>query len=296
MYEMYKKARASYWQPEEITLAKDNFEELSQDEATFIEHVLAFFAASDGIVNENLNINFSQEIEIQEVRSFFAFQEAIEAVHNETYNILLDKYVTNPERKAKLQDSINTVPCIKKKADFAARYMSKGIPFRKRIWAYAFVEGLLFSGSFCAIYWLKTKNKLPGLCFSNELISRDEGLHMEFSLMLYSHLKNKLSQEEAHEIAKEAVDCEKMFIIDSIPCKLLGMNSDLMSQYIEYVADQILKKGGYQELFHSKNPFDFMEQISLEGKTNFFEKRVGNYAKSGVMVKTSNNITFDEEF
>ena len=295
VYEIYKKSRASYWQPEEISLIKDNFDELTKEEQLFVEHILAFFAASDGIVNENIDVNFSNEIEYPEVRSFYATQTAIEAIHSETYSILLEKYIKDPKKKLKLQNAINTIPCIKKKAEWALKHMSKGIPFNRRILAFAFVEGLQFQGSFCSIYWLKTKNKLPGLCFSNELIARDETLHCDFSILMHLKLKNKLSEADAHEMAKEAVDCEKEFIIDSIPCKLLGMNSDLMGKYIEFVADAILTKAGYNKLYFSQNPFEFMEQLSLDGKANFFEKRNGNYAKSGVMSENT-EIGFDEDF
>uniref|UniRef100_A0A6C0F5V2 Uncharacterized protein n=1 Tax=viral metagenome TaxID=1070528 RepID=A0A6C0F5V2_9ZZZZ len=288
VYELYKKARASYWQPEEIDLSKDgkDWVQLTGDEQHFISYILAFFSASDGIVNENININFSQEIEVAEVRAFYAFQEAIEAVHSETYSILLDKYITNPLKKQYLQNGISNISAVKEKAEWAQKYMSVEKPFAQRLLAFACVEGIYFSGSFCAIFWLKKRNLLPGLAFSNELISRDEALHTEFAILLYSYLKNKLPQNIVHNIVGDAVKNEKAFILEALPCKLIGMNHNLMSQYIEYVADRLLTQLGYSKLYNVENPFEFMEIISLNGKTNFFEKRVGEYAKAGVM---SNN-------
>ena len=285
VYEMYKKARASYWQPEEITLAKDkaDWDSLSTDEQYFVSNILAFFAASDGIVNENINVNFSKEVQIPEARAFYAFQEAIEAVHSETYSLLLDKYIENPKEKQRLQNAIINVESIKKKADWALKYMNNDNSFAKRLFAFACVEGIYFSGSFCAIYWLKKRNLLPGLAFSNELISRDEGLHTDFACLLYNKLRNRLSENTLHDIVHEAVINEKEFIIESLPCKLIGMNSQLMGEYIEFVADRLLTQVGGSKLYKTKNPFDFMENISLNGKTNFFEKRVGEYAKAGVM-------------
>ena len=292
VYEMYKKARASYWQPEEITLAKDgtDWESLTNDEKHFVSHVLAFFAASDGIVNENINVNFSKEIQIPEARAFYAFQEAMEAVHSETYSILLDKYITDSAEKHRLQNAIINVDSIKNKANWALKYMSRDCSFAKRLFAFACVEGIYFSGSFCAIYWLKKRNLLPGLAFSNELISRDEGLHTDFACLLYNKLRNKLTQDEVHAIVAEAVTNEKQFIIESLPCRLIGMNSQLMSEYIEFVADRLLTQINCDKLYFSQNPFDFMENISLNGKTNFFEKRVGEYAKAGVMSNPEDNV------
>lgn len=295
VYEMYKKARASYWQPEEISLAKDtnDWHSMNEDEQKFVSYILAFFSASDGIVNENIDINFSKEIEIPEVRAFYAFQEAIESIHSEMYSILLDKYIEDPSKKAFLQKGISTIPSIKKKASWAQKYMNNDLSFSKRIIAFACVEGIYFSGSFCAIFWLKKRNLLPGLAFSNELISRDEGLHTDFAVLLYNHLRNRVPENEVHEIISDAVKNEKEFIIESLPCRLIGMNSDLMSQYIEFVADRLLSELGYSKLYHSKCPFDFMENISLEGKTNFFERRVGEYAKAGVMNDNSTEQVFD---
>tara|TARA_B100001094_G_scaffold324208_1_gene376430 strand:+ start:3550 stop:4749 length:1200 start_codon:yes stop_codon:yes gene_type:complete len=299
IYEMYKKARASYWQPEEISLKDDmaDWENLNNDEKHFISHILAFFSASDGIVNENINVNFCSEIEIPEARAFYAFQEAMETIHSETYSILLDKFVTDPKEKSRLQKGVETIPAIKTKAEWCFKYMNQELSFPKRLVAFACVEGIYFSGSFCSIFWLKHRGLMPGFSFSNELISRDEGLHTEFAVLLYSYIVNKLSEEEIYEIIKSAVKNEQEFIIESIPCKLLGMNSEMMSRYIEFVADRLSQQLGYKKIYHSENPFDFMENISLEGKTNFFEKRVGEYAKSGVMAGSeSQEFSLEEEF
>ena len=298
IYNMYKKARASYWQPEEITLKDDmiSWNKMTDDEKHFVSYILAFFAASDGIVNENIDTNFSEEIQIPEARAFYTFQMAIESVHSETYSILLDKYVQNSLEKQKLQRGISTIPSVKQKADWAMEFMSKGRPFAERLFAFACVEGIYFSGSFCAIYWLRTKNILPGLTFSNELISRDEGLHTDFALLIFSKLNNRLTEERAHEIVKSAVENESFFITEAIPCRLIGMNADLMTTYIEFVADRLLQQAGYSKIFNVKNPFLFMEHISLEGKTNFFEKRVGEYAKAGVMNEGNDDFDLEEDF
>ena len=299
MYEMYKKSRASYWQPEEISLAKDHqdWKSLNNDEKHFISYILAFFATSDGIVNENININFANEIQVPEARAFYTFQEAIESVHSETYSILLDSFVSDPLQKKFLQEGISTIPAIKAKAQWAFKFMNSSLPFAKRLVAFACIEGIYFSGSFCAIYWLKKRNLLHGLTFSNELISRDEGLHTEFAVLLYSYVKNKLSQSEINTIVSEAVINEKQFIIESLPCRLIGMNSELMSQYIEFVADRLITSLGYNKIYYTQNPFDFMENISLNGKTNFFEKRVGEYAKAGVMNNAQDNtFSLEEDF
>jgi ribonucleotide reductase beta subunit family protein with ferritin-like domain len=298
VYTMYKKARASYWQPEEISFMQDDWSQLNPDEQHFIKYVLAFFAASDGIVNENIDINFSQEIEIPEVRAFYAFQEAMEAVHSETYSILLDTYIKNPAEKLKLQSSIQTIKSIKSKADWALSYMNPNKSFATRLFAFACVEGIYFSGSFCAIYWLKSKrgtNLLPALTFSNELISRDEGLHTSFALLLYSKMKRKLTESEIYEIITSAVANEKMFILECLPCRLIGMNSDMMSDYIEFVADDLLLRAGYNAYYKKECPFDFMENLSLETKSNFFEKKVSEYAKASVMNKEE-LMSFDEDF
>jgi len=301
IFQMYKKSRASYWQPEEISL-KDDMSDwigLSDDERFFISNILAFFSASDGIVNENLNLNFGEEVQYPEARAFYTFQSAIETIHSETYGLLLDKYIQNPTEKLHLQRGIQTIDSVKKKAEWALEWTNCKRSFAERLIAFACVEGVMFSGSFCAIFWLKKRNLLPGLSFSNELISRDEGLHTEFAVLLYNnHIKHKLPEKTVHSIISDAVKCEKQFIIDSIPCKLIGMNSDMMSDYIEYVADRLLTQLNYSKIWNTPLPsaFDFMENISLSGKTNFFEKRVGEYAKAGVMSSDNNVFALDADF
>jgi len=295
IFEMYKQARASFWQPEEISLKDDTKDWLamSKGERHFISHVLAFFSASDGIVNENLNLNFGCEVQYPEARAFYTFQTAIESIHSETYGLLLDKYIQNPKEKLNLQQGIQTIDSVKKKAEWAMKWTNTDRSFAERLVAFACVEGVMFSGSFCAIFWLKKRGLLPGLCFSNELISRDEGLHTEFAVLLYSkYIKHKLDTDVVHSIIKEAVKYEKEFIIESLPCRLIGMNSDMMGQYIEYVADRLISSLGYPKVWNASLPeaFNFMETISLSGKTNFFEKRVGEYAKAGVMSDASNNV------
>ena len=296
IYEMYKKSRASYWQPEEITFSKDmqDWESLTSNEQYFILHVLAFFAGSDGIGNKNLNINFEKEVSLPEAKAFYTTQSAIESIHSETYSIMIDKFA-NESEKSKLQHAIETMPAIKSKADWAFKYMNNDMSFAQRLLAFACVEGIYFSGSFCAIYWLKKRNLLPGLAFSNELISRDEGLHTEFAVLLYTKLKFKLDENDVHNTIKDAVLNEKFFINESLPCRLIGMNSDLMSQYIEFVADRLCASLGYSKIYFSHNPFDFMENISLEGKSNFFEKRVAEYSKA-VHTDDESIFTIDEEF
>ena len=298
IYQMYKKARASYWQPEEITLKDDmkDWRSLSDNERHFISHILAFFSASDGIVNENLNLNFGNEVQFPEARAFYTFQTAMESIHSETYGLLLDKYIQDPKEKLKLQQGMQTIPSVKKKAEWALKWTNSDRCFAERLVAFACVEGIMFSGSFCAIFWLKKRGLMPGLSFSNELISRDEGLHTEFAVLLYTnYIKHKLDESVLHSIIQEAVTHEKEFIIESLPCSLIGMNSTLMSQYIEFVADRLLVSLGYSKIWNVSLPdsFDFMENISLNGKTNFFEKRVGEYAKAGVMDDHSNDGEFD---
>ena len=295
LWELYKKAQMTNWTAEEIDLNNDinDWNSLNDNERHFIKYVLAFFASSDGIVFENISINFSKEIEIPEVRAFYAYQEHNEMVHGETYSLLIDKYITNNEEKDQIFRAIETIPCIEKKANWALKWFNSDIPFCDRLVAFACVEGIFFSGSFCSIFWLKKRGLMPGLCFSNELISRDEGLHQEFAVELFKLFRNKPSTETLHTIIKEAVEIEKGFILDALPCNLIGMNSDKMSEYIEYVSDRLLKQIGQPPIWGSKNPFDFMENISLDGKTNFFEKRVGDYGK---MDDTSDEIGFDEEF
>merc|ERR1712238_80108 len=285
IYEMYKKHEASFWTAEEIDLAQDSkdWDTLSEKEQHFIKHVLAFFAASDGIVLENLGSRFFSEIQIPEARAFYGFQIAMENIHSETYSLLIEQYVRDPVEKEKIFDAIHTMPAVEEKAQWAVQWMSGESSFAERIVAFAAVEGILFSGSFCAIYWLKKRGLMPGLTFSNELISRDEGLHAEFACMIYSMLQNRLPDSVVHDIVRGAVAAEKEFICEALPCDLIGMNSDLMTRYIEFVADRLLSALGHPKIFASSNPFDWMELISLQGKTNFFEKRVGEYQKAGVM-------------
>ena len=301
IWEFYKKAEASFWTAEEIDLSqdlKDWSNTMTDDEKHFIKHVLAFFAASDGIVNENLAENFVAEVQYTEAKFFYGFQIAVENIHSETYSLLIDTYVKDPKEKDYLFHAIETMDCVKKKADWALRWIDEG-SFAERLIAFAAVEGIFFSGSFCSIFWLKKRGLMPGLSFSNELISRDEGLHCDFACLLYNnHLINKLSVETVQEIIKDAVNIEKEFVTDALPVKLIGMNSDLMCQYIEFVADRLLNELGCPKVYNSTNPFDFMEMISLQGKTNFFEKRVGEYQKAGVMDNEKDKAKFslDEDF
>jgi ribonucleoside-diphosphate reductase beta chain len=298
VWEVYKRHEASFWTAEEIDLSGDlkDWSTLNDGERHFITHVLAFFAASDGIVNENLAVNFMSEVQIPEARCFYGFQIMMENIHSETYALLIDTYVKDPVEKDRLFHAIETVPAVKKKAEWALRWIENG-NFAQRLVAFAAVEGIFFSGSFCSIFWLKKRGLMPGLTFSNELISRDEGLHCEFACLLYSMLKQKLTQEEVHQIIGDAVAIEKEFITNALPVDLIGMNSRLMAQYIEFVADRWLSELGYAKIFNSTNPFDFMEMISLQGKTNFFEKRVGDYQKAGVMSgKETQTFSLDEDF
>merc|ERR1711953_925032 len=252
-----------------------------------IKHILAFFAASDGIVLENLAAQFSTEIQIPEARAFYGFQIAMENIHSETYSLLIEQYIRDPAEKEAVFDAINTMPPVQEKASWAVQWMNTENSFAERLVAFAAVEGVLFSGSFCAIYWLKKRGLMPGLTFSNELISRDEGLHAEFACMVYSMLQNKLPDDAVHEIIRAAVAVERQFICEALSCDLIGMNSELMTKYIEFVADRLLTSLGHPKLFNASNPFDWMELISLQGKTNFFEKRVGEYQKAGVMAGTT---------
>ncbi|KAK5167774.1 Ribonucleotide-diphosphate reductase (RNR), small subunit [Saxophila tyrrhenica] len=290
IWRMYKKAEASFWTAEEIDLSKDLHDwnkRLNDDERFFVSHVLAFFAASDGIVNENLVERFSGEVQIPEARCFYGFQIMMENIHSETYSLLIDTYISEPKQRTYLFNAIDNIPCIRKKADWALRWISdKDSTFACRLIAFAAVEGIFFSGSFAAIFWLKKRGLMPGLTFSNELISRDEGMHTDFACLLYSHLNNKPSAALVESIITEAVTIEQEFLTDALPCALLGMNSKLMCQYIEFVADRLLLSLGNSKFYHATNPFDFMENISLAGKTNFFEKRVGDYQKAGVMAST----------
>ena len=294
LWELYKKAQMSNWTAEEIDLAKDmdDWNNLSKDEKHFVKYILAFFASSDGIVFENLSINFAKEVQLSEARSFYAYQEHNEMVHGETYSLLIEKYITDVVEKEETFRAIETIPCIKKKADWALKWFDQDLPFGERLVAFACVEGVFFSGSFCAIFWLKKRGLMPGLAFSNELISRDEAMHQEFAVALFGLLKNKPSELIVRTIISSAVAIEKEFILEALPCKLIGMDSQKMSEYIEFVADRLLKQLGYQPTWNTKNPFDFMENISLDGKTNFFEKRVGDYAK----FSNEGEINFDEDF
>lgn len=301
IWEFYKKSEASFWTAEEIDLSQDITDwnnKLNDNERHFIKHVLAFFAASDGIVNENLAINFLNEVQYPEARFFYGFQVMMENIHSETYSLLIDTYIKDPVEKDKLLHAVETVPCVGKKAEWALRWISNG-SFAERLIAFAAVEGIFFSGSFCSIFWLKKRGLMPGLSFSNELISRDEGLHCDFACMLYSdHVKNKLPKQKVIDIITDAVMIEKEFVVDAIPVKLIGMNADLMCQYIEFCADRLLVALGCEKQYSASNPFDFMEMISLQGKTNFFEKRVAEYQKAGVMGnnETKNVFNLDEDF
>ncbi|KAK3272562.1 Ribonucleoside-diphosphate reductase small chain A [Cymbomonas tetramitiformis] len=285
IWSMYKKAEASFWTAEEVDLTTDikQWESLSEDEKHFISHVLAFFAASDGIVLENLGVRFMIEVQISEARAFYGFQIAIENIHSEMYSLLIESFIKEKAEKTHLFKAIQTIPCVQKKAAWAIKWIGSDDSFARRLLGFACVEGIFFSGSFCAIYWLKKRGLMPGLTFSNELISRDEGLHCDFACLLYPKLSNKLENGTVVEIIREAVEIEKEFVCDSLPCDLVGMNKGLMKTYIEIVADRLLVSLGCPKTYNVINPFDWMELISLQGKTNFFEKRVGEYQKSGVM-------------
>eukprot|EP00922_Rhytidocystis_sp_ex-Travisia-forbesii_P054787 GHVS01081168.1.p1 GENE.GHVS01081168.1~~GHVS01081168.1.p1 ORF type:complete len:343 (-),score=55.33 GHVS01081168.1:456-1484(-) len=299
IWEFYKKQEASFWTAEEIDLARDHYDwgNLTDDEKHFIKHVLAFFAASDGIVLENLAGKFLKEVKMPEVRAFYGFQIAMENVHSETYSLLIDEYIRDSDEKARLFGAIENIDAVKDKANWAIKWINLTNSFAERLIGFAAVEGILFSGSFCAIYWLKKRGLMPGLTFSNELISRDEGLHADFACLLYSRLKHKLPPLVVQEIIREAVIVERRFICEALPCDLIGMNSRMMSLYIEFVADRLLFALGVEKIFNVSNPFDWMEMISLQGKTNFFEKRVGEYQKAGVMaVQGQTEFTTEGEF
>jgi len=291
IWKMYKKQVDCFWRPEEIDTAKDNWNSLTKDEQYFIKMILAFFAASDGIVLENLGARFMTEIQLPEARAFYGFQIAMENIHSETYSLLIDTYIKDDSEKDKLFNALAHFPCISKKAEWALKWMNPENHFAKRLVAFACVEGIFFSGAFCSIYWLKKRGLMPGLTFSNELISRDEALHTEFAVYLYNKLIHKLSKEDLHSIIMDAVSIEKEFINDALPCRLIGMNSGLMNQYIEFVADRLLLQLGTEPVYNVINPFDFMEMISLEQKTNFFESRVSEYALSE---KSGKECAFDE--
>ena len=300
IHHMYKKAVASFWTAEEVKLDKDmkDWIKLTDDEKHFIKHILAFFAASDGIVLENLGMRFMSEVQLPEARAFYGFQIAVENIHSEMYSLLIDTYIKDSEEKAYLFNAIDNIPSIKKKAQWAIKWINDDVSnFPTRLVAFACVEGIFFSGSFCAIFWLKKRGLMPGLTVSNEFISRDEGLHTDFAVLLYGMVVNKLDEETIHSIISEAVSIEKEFIIESIPCAMIGMNSTLMSEYIEFVADRLLSQLGYSKIYNTQNPFDFMELISIENKTNFFEERVTSYSKAGIG-RSREDMTFslDAEF
>ena len=300
-WEMYKKSEANFWTTEELDLSKDtnDWKTLNDNERYFIENILAFFAASDGIVNENLVERFCQEVKILEAKFFYGFQIAMENIHSETYSLLIDTYIKDPIKKTKLFNAIDTMPCVQKKAEWALKWINdKDSPFVNRVIGFAAVEGIFFSGSFCSIFWLKKRGLMPGLCHSNELISRDEGMHCEFAVLMYQNLKDKPEGSVVQQIIKEAVQIEKEFITEALSCELIGMNATLMSQYIEYVADRLLQMFGVGKVYNASNPFDWMEMISVQGKTNFFEKRVGEYSNKANpnAESATDEIAFDSEF
>ncbi len=297
IFAMYKKAVSAFWTPEEVDLSKDmnDFKKLNGDERHFILMILAFFACMDGLINENLCLRFMGEVQNSEARLFYGFQMAMEGVHQETYANLIDTYIQDKEEKTRLFNAIDNYPCVRKKADWVGKYIQGSNRFAERLIAFICVEGIHFSGAFCAIYWLRTRNLLQGLCFSNELISRDEALHTEFGIALYLKLINTLSQEEVHQIIREAVEIETEFICEALPCRLIGMNARLMSQYIYFVADRLCLQLGYEKIWNVVNPFSFMETISIERKTNFFESKVSEYALS-TRDKNENIFEFDSEF
>lgn len=285
IWEMYKKAVSAFWTAEEIDLSKDidDFNKLNENERKFIKHILAFFSSSDTIVNINLGERFLNDVKVLEAKFFYAFQMTIENIHSETYSLLIDTYFKDSVEKHEAFNAIQYIPCVQKKADWCFKWINDlDASFAQRLLAFAIVEGVFFSGAFCSIFWLKERGLMPGLSFSNELISRDEGMHVEFAVLLYSKLKGRLEQDIVHSIVKEAVEVEKNFILESIPCSMLGMNVELMSVYIEFVADRLLTQLEYDKIWNSANPFPFMERISIETKSNFFESRVSQYSKANV--------------
>lgn len=298
IWKAYKTQKDAFWTAEEIDYVADkkDWNTLSDNEKYFIEHILAFFAGSDGIVLENLVQNFCSEVKVAEARCAYAFQAMMENVHSEVYSLLIDTYVDGKERKEKLFNAIETIPCVQEKAEWAIKWINSERSFAERLVAFAVVEGIFFSGSFCAIFWLKSRGKMvKALGTSNELIARDEGMHTDFAILLYGHLKNKLSEEVVHQIFKEAVEIEQKFICESLPCNLIGMNKELMGQYIEFVADRLLTQLNYEKIYNSKNPFSFMNKTNLDGKSNFFEKRVSEYQLSSGKIKL-NNLELDDDF
>ena len=304
LFEYYKRAVASFWTTEEVDLGDDlqHWARLTDDEQFFVKHVLAFFASSDGIVNENLAVRFMNEVQVSEARAFYSFQTAMETVHSEMYSLLIETYVKDSAEKQSLFKAITQLPAVQRKAQWALRWVSSDAPFAQRLVAFAAVEGVMFSGSFCAIYWLKKRGLMPGLTFSNELISRDEGLHRDFAIALHNKLLEPCSEETARAIVSDAVAAEREFVTEALPVGLIGMNAGMMAQYLEFVADHLMTSLGFAKLYSATNPFEWMELISLQGKTNFFEKRVGEYQKSGVMAALDNNkgsthtFALDEDF
>jgi len=298
IWKMYQKQVECFWRPEEVDLGKDlkDWDTLNDNEKYYISMILAFFAASDGIVMENLAMRFMNEVQISEARAFYGFQIAMENIHSHTYSLLIETYIRNNEQKNKLFNAIQTFPCIKKKADWAQKWIHDNRSnFATRLVAFACVEGIFFSGAFCSIYWMKKRGLMPGLTFSNELISRDEALHCEFAILLYSKMNKKLNKNKIHEIITEAVNIESEFICEALPCRLIGMNSVMMTQYIQFVADRLAVQLGYNKIYNVSNPFDFMELISLEGKTNFFERKVSEYALAN-KTQTDDTFEFTEDF
>jgi len=298
IWQMYQKQVDCFWRPEEIDLSKDmtHWEALEKDEQFFISMILAFFAASDGIVLENLAQRFMREVQVSEARAFYGFQIAMENIHSHTYSNLIETYIRDKDEKSKLFNAISNFPCIKKKSDWAQKWIHDNrSSFATRLVAFACVEGIFFSGAFCSIFWLKKRGLMPGLTFSNELISRDEALHCEFAILLYSKLLKKIDKARIHEIIKEAVEIETEFICDALPCRLIGMNSNMMTQYIQFVADRLCVQLGYKKIYNAINPFDWMELISLEGKTSFFERRVSDYALAN-KTNTTDVFDFSEDF
>ena len=283
IYQLYKHSVASFWTPEEIDFSKDadDWAGLAPQEQDFIKQVLAFFAGSDGIVQENLATRFQRDVESPVARLFYAFQNAMEGIHSETYSLLIDKYVTDAQERLHYFRALDTIPCIKKKGEWALKWIDSNEDFATRLVAFACVEGIFFSGAFCSIYWLKKRGLMPGLCFSNELISRDEGLHTVFAVEMY-HLGKGLPEDKIRQIITEAVTIECEFICEALPCSLIGMNANLMKQYIHFVADRLALQLGIPKLYNTQNPFDFMDMISMEGKGNFFERRISDYSKAGV--------------
>ena len=293
IWEMYKKQVDCFWRPEEIDLTKDSkyWESLNDDERFFVSMILAFFAASDGIVLENLASRFMNDVQLSEARAFYGFQIAMENIHSHTYSLLIETYIKDKSEKNRLFNAIENFPCIKKKSDWAQKWINDNrSSFATRLVAFACIEGIFFSGAFCSIYWLKKRGLMPGLTFSNELISRDEALHCEFAILLYSKLVKKIDKARIHEIIKEAVEIETEFICNALPCRLIGMNSELMTQYIQFVADRLSVQLGYKKIYNVTNPFDFMEMISLEGKSSFFEVRLGEYSLAN---KSGTDIAFE---